>query len=147
MRCLLVLAAASLTSLAHAEPEQKPKQMIVVPAGAAKLVPADPARPHGAKIAVLSGDPAAGPSTMLMEMPRASGVLHVHSSDYHLVVLEGTMKHRGERETEAAAKPLGPGSYWFQPGGQPHADSCLSERCLMFITWAGKRDGRVVTAK
>jgi len=25
-----------------------------------------------------------------------------------------------------AAPVLGPGGYWFQPGGQPHADACLS---------------------
>ena len=64
-------------------------------------------------------------------------------ADYHLVLVRGTMKHWAAGETEDKAKPLGPGSYWFQPGGQAHADSCLSEECLMFVSWAGKRDARL----
>lgn len=80
---------------------------------------------------------------MLMRMPKASGQLHVHSSNYHLVLLKGVMKHWSAGESEAGVKPLGPGSYWFQPGEQAHADSCLTDECLMFITWEGKRDGRL----
>lgn len=121
------------------------KKMVVVPAEDARFVPVDPKSPDGAQIAVLRGDPAKGPSAMLMKFKKATGVLHVHSSDYHLVLLQGTMKHRAEGESEEKAKPLGPGSYWFQPGGQAHADSCLSDECLMFINWAGKRDARAVT--
>jgi hypothetical protein len=119
------------------------KQMVVVPADGAKFVPLDPKQPDGAQMAVLWGDPTRGPSTTLLKFKRATGVPHVHTSDYHLVVLQGTMKHWGERETEAAAKPLGPGSYWFQPGGQIHADSCLSDECVMYVSWAGKRDARL----
>lgn len=40
---------------------------------------------------------------------------------------------------------LGPGSYWFQPGEAAHGDSCLGDTCTMFITWAGKRDGRLAS--
>jgi len=97
-------------------------------------------RPDGPAIAVLSGDPDRGPSTMLMRLPRMTGRMHTHSADYHLVVLEGRMKHWSAGESEATARELGPGGYWFQPGGRPHADSCLSQRCVMFITWAGPRD-------
>jgi quercetin dioxygenase-like cupin family protein len=122
------------------------KPMVVVPADEGRFVPVDPKRPDGAQMAVLRGDPAKGPSTMLLKFKRATGVLHVHTSDYELVILQGTMKHWGERDSEAAVKPLGPGSYWFQPGGQPHADSCLSDECVMFITWAGKRDARLPDA-
>lgn len=120
--------------------------MVVVAAEDARYVPLDPKRPEAAQMAVLHGDPAKGPSSMLLKFKRATGVLHVHTSDYHLVLLRGMMKHRGEQETEAAARPLGPGSFWFQPGGQPHADSCLSDECVMFIRWAGKRDARLPDA-
>lgn len=119
-------------------------QMIVTPIEGAAFKPLDPSRPGSPQIAVLRGDPATGPSAMLMKFGKGDGRLHVHSSDYDLVVLKGEMKHWGSGETVAAAKVLGPGSYWFQPGNQAHADSCLSDECLMYVQWAGKRDSRAV---
>jgi hypothetical protein len=115
------------------------KRMIVTAFQDAKFVPADPGQPDGAQIAVLSDDPATGPSAMLLKFKKTEGHLHIHSSDYHPI-----LKHwaNGQRETDV--KSLGPGSYWFQPGNHPHADSCLSDECLMFITSAGKRDAKLV---
>lgn len=52
---------------------------------------------------------------MLVEIKKGSIPLHLHSADYHLVVVEGEMKHWAENQSEAGAKILGPGSYWFQP--------------------------------
>lgn len=118
-------------------------QSIVIPYGDRPFTPVDPANPNGPAIAVLRGDPAKGPSTMYMKMPKMTGRLHIHTADYELVVIEGTMKHWSAGETEAAARPLGVGSYWFQPGGAAHADSCLTDTCVMYITWAGPRDGRL----
>ena len=115
--------------------------MVTVRREDARFVPVDPSRPTLAEMAVLWGDPATGPSAMLMKMKKAAGVLHLHTSTYDLVLLEGRMKHWGEREREADAPPLGPGSYWHQPGLQAHGDSCLTEECVMFIKWEGKRDG------
>ncbi|MCY1648703.1 DUF4437 domain-containing protein [Caulobacter sp. SL161] len=106
-----------------------------------RFAPLDPRNPNGPQIAVLHGDPATGPSDMLMRFSRGQGVPHVHSSDYRLVVLEGVMTHAQAGEG-GGAKPLGPGSYWFQPGEQSHLDGCLSEHCTMFISWSGKRDAR-----
>jgi hypothetical protein len=117
------------------------RQMVVVPYEEARFVPSDPARRDGPEHAVLWGDPSSGPSAMLLRMKAGPGRLHRHTADYHLVLLEGAMKHVAKGTPEAEARRLGPGSYWFQPGGKPHADSCLSDHCLMFITWAGKRDG------
>lgn len=119
--------------------------MIVVRRDDAKFVPLDPSRPGGAEMAVLWGDPAKGPSSMLLKMKKGEGVLHIHTSNYDLVVLEGQMKHWGEREHEAEAPTLGPGSYWRQPGHQPHADSCLTDTCVTFIKWEGKRDGKLAS--
>ena len=120
------------------------ERMILVPRAGAKFVPLDPADPTSTRIAVLRGDPATGPSAMLMQFGKGTGRLHVHSSDYQLVVLEGTMKHWVAGQTEADTPPLERGSYWYQPGNEAHADSCLTESCLMFISWAGKRDTRRV---
>lgn len=116
---------------------------VTVPAGSARFVPVHPRLPDGPRMAVLWGDPARGASAMLLEMRRGAVPLHLHSADYHLVVLEGTMKHWPAGGSEALAAPLGPGSYWFQPGGQVHADACLSERCLAHIVWSGARDARL----
>lgn len=119
---------------------------VTTPIEAARFVPINPADPNSTQIAVLSGDPATGPSDMLMRFVRGQGVPHVHSSDYRLVVVQGTMTHTQAGE-EAKATPMGPGSYWFQPGEQPHVDSCLSDQCTMFISWSGKRDSRRAAAK
>jgi hypothetical protein len=119
-------------------------QMIVTPIEGVVFKPLDPARPGSPQIAALRGDSATGPSAMLMKFGKGDGRLHVHSSDYDLVVLKGDMKHWSSGESAATAKVLGPGSYWFQPGNQAHADSCLSEECLMYVQWAGKSDSRAV---
>lgn len=116
------------------------KQMVVTPIQDAKFTPIDPTQPQGAQLAVLWGDPATAPSSMLLKLKKRGGRLHSHTSDYHLVLLEGTMKHWAEGEAEAEAKPLGPGSYWFQPGGKVHGDACITDDCLMFVKWEGKRD-------
>ncbi len=118
--------------------------MSVTPFADARFEPVSPARPDGARIAVLRGDPATGPSDMLLLMPRGASPLHVHSADYRLVVLRGTMRHWGAGGRETVPE-LEPGSYWFQPGGEAHGDECLSDECLMFITWSGPRDARLAT--
>jgi hypothetical protein len=94
-------------------------------------------------MAVLWGNPNTGPSAILLEMKRGAGPMHTHTADYHLVVIEGVMKHWGPGENESNARPLGPGSYWFQPGGMEHADACLSDRCVMQVVWSGRRDGKL----
>ncbi|WP_129647069.1 DUF4437 domain-containing protein [Peristeroidobacter agariperforans] len=119
-------------------------QMIVTPIEGAVFKPMDPARPGSPEVAILRGDPANGPSSMLMKFGRGEGRMHVHSSDYDLVVVKGQMKHWQPGETAETAKLLGPGSYWFQPGNQTHVDSCLSDECLMYVQWGGKRDSRAV---
>lgn len=143
LRMLVLLVVCTSGAFALGAFAASGKQMVLTPFADAKFEPVDPKNPGGARIAVLSGDPSSGPSAMLMEFGKNTGRMHVHSSDYHLVVLEGTMKHTVPGEVEADAPALGRGSYWFQPGNDPHADTCLSEKCLMFITWAGKRDARL----
>ena len=138
--CLLLAAAPAWSGAQQPAP---PAEAQVVTAEAARFVPADPARPEGAAIAVLRGNPDTGPSDMLFRIRPGPGTLHVHSADYRLVVIEGVMKHLAAGETEADVPSLGPGSYWFQPGGVAHADTCLTETCLIFISWSGARDARV----
>ncbi len=140
-----LLAVALAAGGAAASPAESDRAMIVTPYESAKFVPSNPAAPNGTQVAVLRGDPATGPSTMLMKMKFNQGrnVMHVHSSDYQLVVVSGKMKHWSKAQSEEKAEIMEPGGYWFQPGGRAHTDVCLSNECLMYIVWAGKRDGWV----
>lgn len=132
--CLAVLFAALASASSAAE------QLVIIPFEDAKFAPVSPTNPNGTQIAVLRGEPDTGPSDMLMKTPRSEGQLHFHTSDYRLTVISGVMKHWTPQSGRENAKSLGPGSYWFQPGGQGHADDCLSDQCLMFISWAGPKD-------
>lgn len=141
-RAAVVVAGAwVLAGCGAPVPADARNPILVVPIEEAEFAPVDPARPSGPRIATLWGDPDRGPSAMLLRMERSGGRLHYHSSDYHLAVIEGEMKHWARGEQEADAPVLGPGSYWFQPGGEAHADSCLADLCLMFVKWSGRRDG------
>jgi quercetin dioxygenase-like cupin family protein len=144
LRTFAFAACATLGFIAGAFAEDI-ERMIVVPHEQARFVPVDPARPDGAKVAVLWGDPATGPSSMLLKFARTGGRLHVHTSDYHLVLLEGTMRHWSQGDNATDTPSLGPGSYWFQPGQHAHADACETDECVMFIHWIGKRDGWLAT--
>jgi quercetin dioxygenase-like cupin family protein len=139
----MVCGVAALAASVHADDKKK---MVVTPFQDAKFAPVDPTQPDGSQMAVLWGDPAKGPSAMLLKFKKGSNPFHIHTSDYHLVVVQGTMKHWEEGEQEATAKPLGPGSYWLQPGNQAHAGSCLTDECIMFVKWEGKRDSRLAEA-
>jgi len=140
-RVRAAVAMVALAGLGACAADGAEERMVVVPFEQAQFVPIDPSRPDGPQIAVLWGDRATGPFAMYLRMPEGSSPLHYHTADYHLVVIQGEMKHwsAGEREEDAAV--LGPGSYWFQPGGQAHGDSCLSDVCVMFVTFAGPHDG------
>jgi hypothetical protein len=120
--------------------------LIVTPIDEAKFVPVDPQRPQGAQMAVLWGDPSTGPSATLLRLNKGVSAMHVHSADYHCVVLEGTVQHWEQGQSQDAAKLLRPGSFWFQPGNEAHTDACLTDRCLLYVQWTGKRDGRLAEA-
>ena len=140
---MIPAAAALLAFAVQTAPMQEPP----VPYDAARFTPLNPAAPDGPAIAVLRGDPRTGPSDMLMRFGPGEPAMHIHTADYRLVVLSGEMKHWSPGVCEEDAPVLGPGSYWMQAGGQPHADRCLSETCVMFISWSGARDGRLASAQ
>jgi quercetin dioxygenase-like cupin family protein len=126
-----------------AQPAPVPPQLasVIVAFEDARFTPMNMRAPDGPQLAVLWGDPTRGPSAMLMKFPQGALGMHAHTADYHLVVLQGTMKHWDEDQSEADAQPLGPGSYWFQPGKQVHGDACVSSQCVLYLNWADKRDG------
>ena len=138
----VVLCVAVVSPLAA---EERDAQMTIKPHESVRFEPIDARRPDGAQIAVLWGDPASGPSAMFLKIARGVGAPHVHTSDYHLLVVEGVMQHWGSGQAEADAPELPAGSYWFQPGNEAHTDACLTDQCIMFVTWSGKRDGKLAS--
>lgn len=98
-------------------------------------------QPDGTSIAVISGDPATGPSVMFKKYKSGPIPMHSHPSGYHAVVLQGTAKHWAQGVTEANSPPLRPGSYWFQPPELIHTDACVdvSGECIIFVQNLGRR--------
>jgi quercetin dioxygenase-like cupin family protein len=133
--CLCGVAGLATFALAAGK-----KQLVVTTFENARFTPFDAKKPEAGGYAVLSGDPNEGASQMLFRYPRGEFPVHTHSADYQAVVIKGQAKHWAEGKSSAEAASLGPGSYWSQPARQKHGDSCLSEECLLFITWAGKMD-------
>jgi quercetin dioxygenase-like cupin family protein len=92
----------------------------------------------GPELAVVHGDPQAGAATLLMRFPAGfqSG-MHTHTAAYDGVVVSGAYQHG----VDGAMTDLGPGSVWTQPGGVPHADSCLDEAgCIVALSFDGAMD-------
>jgi quercetin dioxygenase-like cupin family protein len=143
---VLAFTLASLVSCDQVDQVPVSDELVVVPYDEARFTPVNPALPDGPQLSVLWGDPDTGPSAMLMKISEGSVPLHFHSADYHLVVLKGTMKHWDETGSMATASELGPGSYWFQPGNQNHADACLAEECIVQIVWLGSRNAVLAVA-
>lgn len=112
----------------------------LVAPSALKYAPLDPSQQGGPEIAVVSGDMKSGGGFFLKLPAGFKAPMHTHTADYHAVVVSGAPKHwlpGGDK----AAKALTPGSYWFQPGGQPHDDECTgSEACVLYLVYQGGFD-------
>lgn len=85
------------------------------------------------ELAVLWGDPTDGPVAFYLKLPAGfPGGMHFHSEDYHAVVVSGQHSHWLEGEDPGEAN--GPGTYYFQPGGQLHQDANFGdEEVILFI--------------
>ena len=92
------------------------------------------------QIAAVKGTPEAEASSIVMKMGRGEFPLHTHTANYQLVGVKGVMKHWDAKGSRQSAPPMGPGSYWYQPAGKVHGDSCESDECMWFISFDGKRD-------
>ncbi len=144
LACIAAGAAAQVAPLAPPAPSVAGSKVVAFED--LRWPPVDLTRPGQMLSSVLWGDPRSGPSAMYLKLPKGTLPLHLHTADYHLLVVQGSMKHWGPGEDERAARPLGPGSYWFQAGGEVHADACLSDECLVYLVWSGIRDGRLAPA-
>jgi quercetin dioxygenase-like cupin family protein len=112
----------------------------IKPAVSLPYVTEYPGQAYSPQIAVVSGDPERTPISMFIRMRRGALPLHSHTSSYQAVVVQGRMKHWAKDEDEGAAPLLGPGSWWVQPGGDIHTDSCLDDECLLYVHTDGRLD-------
>jgi len=89
--------------------------------------------------AVESGDPATGPSTIILKAPPHCLIpWHYHTAQEQLIVIQG----RVPTEMEGMAKmDLGPGGFAMMPGKAKHQFSCESKTpCVMFVLFDQKYD-------
>jgi hypothetical protein len=116
------------------------KESTILPYAEAKFAPLDPSNPAGPQVAALWGDPTKGAAGVLLKLKKGPAPLHSHTASYHAVVIQGQHKHWDKGQEEKDAKPLNVGSYFAQPGKQPHGDACLTDECLLFVSFSGKID-------
>jgi hypothetical protein len=141
MRTTSVLVATAFTLVAGTS-FAGPTDYVSTPLASAKFAPIDPKQPHGAQVAIVSGDPKTGPVSFFLKLPKGKVPMHWHTSNYWAVTVEGETKHWLPGK-EAEAKAGGPGNAWYQAGGsdkQAHGDSCESEHCTVFIVMDKKLD-------
>ncbi len=120
------------------EPPDTGGYVLAVPASRT-YAPLNPDAP-GPEVAPVHGDLKSATAFFVKVAPGGKAPLHTHSSDYHAVVISGAPKHWIGNAAKTA-KPLTPGSYFFQPANQPHVDECTgTEPCVLFVTMAGAFD-------
>jgi hypothetical protein len=99
---------------------------------------------EGLIVANAWGDPADGPHSNFIKIPGdTTSPRHTHTASYYGVVIAGVVVN--QPTTVGPDKPLMPGSYWYQKGGEPHVTKCISPtECLIFVTSKGSFDFLVV---
>lgn len=135
-----ILISSSLVALSFATNTlaDTPAKASATAAKDLKWVPFNPADPKGVQISPIVGNPgdpkATGPVVFLLKNPAGGKApQHLHNKDYYATVLAGTPSHGDD---EKSAKPMVPGSVWFESGKHPHFDACPGkEECIIQITF------------
>lgn len=132
---LALTLATGLGAAAQAQAPQVPDTGIRVPADQVAFAPF-PA--PGVRSVALYGGVGTGQPTAMTSLldPATYKVLpHTHAHGYWAMVVKGRMQHWELSEPDRGPDLL-PGSYWFQPGGVPHAEDCLGpEVCQVFVVF------------
>jgi hypothetical protein len=133
-RRLAILALGASGTLAFA---QSTHQSVSVPAAQLHFAETGVGR---LQAAAGFGHMADGPHGTFVKLPAGySTPLHRHSGDYYGVVIQGVVAN--EQNATAKNRPLGPGSYWYQKGGEDHLTRCLSKvECVTFLSQSEKFD-------
>ena len=118
----LALAATALFA-APVQDDVKVPDHQFIPAADLKWVDAPPSLPPGAKVAIVSGNPAKpGPFTMRIKLPADYKIApHFHPAVEHVTILSGTVNFGAGDEFDASkTTPLGPGSFAVMQTGVKH---------------------------
>jgi len=136
----VVLAQGTGESKAKSAMDMAASRAVVMAASDLKWVDLDPVGAPGIKIVDLWGNHTTGAFGSLIKFPAGFfAPMHTHTSDYNVVVLEGTWINGPEGRPPIR---LGPGSYMLQPGeGYRHTTTCdKASNCLIHVESKGKFD-------
>ena len=125
-------------------PASAAERLVVKPAADLTWSDLDPKGAPGVKVAALWGDPGKGAFGAFFKLPAGFAVpLHTHTHDIKVVIVSGTYIQVPDGKPEFR---IGPGSYFFQPGGNyRHTTACdAASECLFFAESKGKFDLLVV---
>jgi ChrR Cupin-like domain len=88
--------------------------------------------------AIEAGNPATGPSTLILKAPLGCVVpWHSHTAQEQVLMISGTIV---AEMTGLPTTTLGPGGFAAMPGGMAHQFTCQDTACLMFVTFDGAYD-------
>ncbi len=144
----LALPVATLAQGSGKTPAPKPAEsrLVVMPAGDIKWTDLGPGAP-GVKVADLWGNHAKGAFGALFKLPAGfAAPLHTHTHDMKVVILSGTYVQAPDGKPEFR---LGPGSYFFQPGGNyRHTTTCdKASDCVFLVESNGPFDLKAVNVQ
>lgn len=103
----------------------------------------------GIRTTILLGDPAAtGPYTIALRVPAHTTIAaHTHRDSRTAVVVSGTWWFGyGSANTRDRLKALAPGSFYTEPGGQPHFARTGDQPAVVYITGIGPTDTHYLDA-
>ena len=83
--------------------------------------------------AVAYGDMNKGAHGTFLKMPKGFvSPVHMHTHEYHAVVISGTIVNSEVGKPDIKMRP---GSYWFQVGNVKHVTKCVSDSgCTVFLS-------------
>ena len=145
----MVAAAVLAQAAGEAKMKSAPTGVNVpkfMPAGDMKWVELDPKGAPGVMIADLWGDHTKGAYGSITKFPAGfAAPLHTHTNGMKIVIISGTFIAGPEGKPEVR---LGPGSYFWQPGGNYHHTTACDKasECVFFSESPGKFDIKPVDA-
>jgi quercetin dioxygenase-like cupin family protein len=124
--------AILLLGIASLSPSQTPNHGVVRPLSEVKFDPDDDVKCLFS--AVETGNPATGPSTIILKAPPNCLVpWHYHTAGEQLIVSEGSVRTEMDGMSPHS---LGPGGFAAMPGKVKHQFSCQSKTaCVMFVAF------------
>lgn len=132
--------AASLSTVAVADPSAHKQMITVSDAAAVQWKPAPAALPKGIEISVIMGDPdKPGPFALRLRIPPATVIApHTHATDETVTLLDGALVHdMGETRVESRGEPFRKGGFLYLPADMPHSLWTSGEVAVIQVNGTG----------